>query len=263
MIAKYAVVPLLFAQAVLAQSFEPPRISYFVSANDQETIAVTSTARDDSLEATSADGAPKPPADQSTPTYGRQTKRILYVVPNFNSVSAGTQLPPQSFKGKLMNATEDSFDYSTFIFIGAMAGIQQAESSTPEFGQGGRGYGRYYWHSFVDQADENYFVEGFMPILLRQDTRYYTLGRGGFVKRLLYAVDRGFITRSDSASREFNYSEVIGAGAAAGISNLYYPRQERTWTKTGQRWVMNVSIDVMVQAFREFWPDINQHLFHQ
>ena len=83
-----------------------------------------------------------------------------------------------------MNATKDSFDYSSFIFIGALAGIAQAQNSTPEFHQGAAGYGRYYWHTFVDQTDENYFVEGFMPIIFRQDTRYYTLEQGGFLRRL-------------------------------------------------------------------------------
>ncbi len=28
-------------------------------------------------------------------------------------------------------------------------------------------------------CSENYCVEGFMPIVFRQDTRYYTIGRGG------------------------------------------------------------------------------------
>ena len=82
-----------------------------------------------------------------------------------------------------MNATNDSFDYTSFIFIGALAGIAQAQNSTPEFHQGAAGYGRYYWHIFVDETDENYLVEGFMPIIFRQDTRYYTLEQGGFLRR--------------------------------------------------------------------------------
>jgi hypothetical protein len=44
---------------------------------------------------------------------------------------------------------------------------------------------------------------------------------------------------------------------------LYYPKQERTWTKTGQRWLMNVSLDDATFALREFWPDINNALFHR
>jgi hypothetical protein len=43
-----------------------------------------------------------------TADYGQQTKRILYIMPNFHSVSAGSQFPPQPPKGKLLNATQDS-----------------------------------------------------------------------------------------------------------------------------------------------------------
>ena len=194
---------------------------------------------------------------------GHQTKRIWVIMPNFHAVSAGTQLPPQSALGKLRNATDDSFDYTSFIFIGALAGIAQAQNSTPEFHQGAAGYGRYYWHIFVDETDENYLVEGFMPIVFRQDTRYYTLEQGGFLRRTLYSVSRVAITRTDAGEPTPNYSEVIGAGAAAGISNLYYPSRERTWTKTGQRWAFNVGLDVMAQVFKEFWPDVNRKVFRE
>ena len=197
------------------------------------------------------------------PGYGQQTKRILYIIPNFNAISAGSHLPPQTAKDKLMDATQDSFDYSNWVFIGILSGIDQAQNSTPEFHQGAVGYGRYYWHAFVDQADENYFVESFMPVVLRQDTRYYTLGRGGFLRRSFYAFSRGVITRSNSGSPEPNYSEIVGAGAAAGISNLYYPDAERTWTKTGQRWATNVGLDLMTLVFKEFWPDINRKILHR
>ncbi len=169
------------------------------------------------------------------PDYGQQTKRILYVVPNFNANSAGATLPPQTAKDKFLDATEDSFDYSNWVFIGILAGIAQAKHSIPEFHQGAASYGRYYWPAFVDQANENYFVECFVPIVLRQETRYYTLGHGGFPHRAFYAFSRGVVTRSNAGRPEPNYSEIIGAGASAGISNLYYPDAERTWTKTGQR----------------------------
>jgi hypothetical protein len=205
-------------------------------------------------------GSP-PPKGSDLPDYGQQTKRILYIVPNFNAISAGAHLPPQTAHDKFLDATQDTFDYSNWVFIGTIAGIDLAERSTPEFRQGAVGYGRYYWHAFVDQADENYFVECFMPIVFRQDTRYYTLGRGGGLHRAFYAFSRGVVTRSNSGRPEPNYSEIIGAGSSAGISNLYYPGAERTWTKTGQRWATNVGLDIMTLAFKEFWPDINRKLF--
>lgn len=194
---------------------------------------------------------------------GKQTKRILGIVPNFRSVSADTKLPPETVKEKFMESTQDSFDYSSFIFVGLLAGVAQAQNSYPEFHQGAAGFARYYWHTLADQADENYQVEFIFPTVLHQDSRYYTLGHGGVLKRTLYSFDRVLITRSDSGRETFNASEIIGAGAASGISDLYYPSIERTWTKTGQRWLVNVSLDGATFIFKEFWPDLNDRFFHQ
>lgn len=194
---------------------------------------------------------------------GKQTKRILGIVPNFRAVSVDEQLPPQSVKDKFITTTQDSFDYSAFIFAGMLAGISQAQNSYPEFHQGAAGYGRYYWHTLADQAVENYNVEFIFPTVLKQDSRYYTLGRGGLIKRTGYSFSRILITRTDSGSETFNASEVVGAGAAAGLSSLYYPSRERTWTKVGQHWLTNVGLDGMTFIFKEFWPDINSAIFHQ
>lgn len=216
------------------------------------------------------DGVPQAPQSSAQPQSdsvrtgleGKQTKRILGIIPNFRSVSANEQLPPQGVKDKFIESTKDSFDYSSFIFVGLLAGTAQAQASYPEFRQGAAGFGRYYWHTFADQTDENYQVEFFFPVALHQDPRYYTLGHGGFARRALYSFSRVLITRTDHGHETFNSSEIVGAGAAAGISDSYYPSPERTWTKTGQRWLLNVSLDGVTFVFKEFWPDINNKIFH-
>jgi hypothetical protein len=203
------------------------------------------------------------PADQSaSDPQPKQTKRILGIIPNFRAVSSDAKLPPQSPKEKLLTATQDSFDYSSLFIPAFLAGYGQATNQTPEFHQGAAGYARYYWHSFVDQAIENYMVEAIVPIITHQDNRYYTLGRGGFLKRTKYALTRAVITRNDAGNETFNTSEIIGAGAAAGISNLYYPSPERTFSNTAEKWGINVGIDAGTFVFKEFWPDINNALFH-
>jgi hypothetical protein len=118
-----------------------------------------------------------------------------------------------------------------------------------------------------------------LPVALHEDPRYYTLGSGsrgseslesgsankhnGIVKRAGYAFSRILVTRTDSGASTFNFSEVVGAGTSAGISNLYYPGSNRGWTKTGQRWVLNVGIDATTYVFKEFWPDLNHTIFHK
>ena len=105
-------------------------------------------------------------------------------------------------------------------------------------------------------------VEFVAPVITREDTRYYTLGRGGFLKRAGYALSRAVVTRSDSGNEVFNASEVIGAGASAGLSSLYYPSRERSFANTGTEWGLDIGIDAGSFVLKEFWPDINQRIFH-
>ncbi len=210
--------------------------------------------------------APTPktnPADPTNPNdqFGKQPKRILWIIPNYRAVSANTNLPPLSFKSELWLATQDTFDYSDFIFVGGLAGISMAGKSQPSFGQGAEGYGRYYWHVFVDGSIENYMTEAIVPVVTKEDPRYYTLGKGGFIKRTGYAVSRLFITRTNAGNSTFNLSEVVGAGAAAGIGNAYYPAQSNPLVKTYQRWGTQVGLDGVFNVLKEFWPDINQAVF--
>jgi hypothetical protein len=210
--------------------------------------------------------APTPAVSPTTPTnpndqFGKQPKRILWIVPNYRAVSANTQLPPLNFKSELWLATQDTFDYSDFIFVGALAGIDMGGKSQPTFGQGAEGFGKYYWHVFLDGTIENYMTEAIVPVATKEDPRYYTLGKGGFVKRTGYAVSRLFITRTNSGSSTFNLSEVVGAGAAAGIGNAYYPAQNNQWVKTYQRWAAQVGLDGLFNVLKEFWPDIDKALF--
>jgi len=211
--------------------------------------------------------APKPQASPSTPAnadedYGKQEKRILWVIPNYRAVSANTHLPPLSFMSEMWLATQDTFDYSDFIFVGALAGLNMANRSEPTFEQGAQGYGKYYWHVFADTGIENYMAEAIVPAVTREDPRYYTLGKGGFAKRAGYAFDRLFITRTNSGGSTFNLSEIVGSGAAAGIGNAYYPPQANPWVKTYQRWGTQVGLDGVFNVLKEFWPDIDQKIFH-
>jgi hypothetical protein len=191
-----------------------------------------------------------------------QTKRILGIIPNFRAVSTDERLPPQSIKEKFMTATDDSFDYSSIFVPAMLAGYGMAVRSYPEFGNGAEAYGKYFWHSAADQTIENYMVEFVVPVVARQDTRYYTLGRGGFWKRSGYALSRVVITRSDAGNEVFNVSEVVGAGAAAGISSSYYPPSGRGFGNVASAWGIDVGVDAASFLAKEFWPDIYRHLFH-
>ena len=209
-------------------------------------------------------GAPEPAQSDAKPDLDpQQTKRIMGVIPNFRAVSSNRQLSPQTVKEKFLTTTEDSFDYSSIAIPAALAGWGLHENSVPEFGTGGTGYARYLWHSAIDQTSENYMVEFVVPVLTHEDTRFYTLENSSFFKRTGYALSRAVVTRSDSGAKVINLSEIIGSGAAAGLSNAYYPARQRSFTNTGTQWGLDIGIDAAAFVAKEFWPDINRHLFHR
>lgn len=191
-----------------------------------------------------------------------QTRRILGIIPNFRSVSTDEKLPPQTPKQKFITTSQDAFDYSSAVIPVLLAGYNMATNATPEFGQGAEGYGKYLWHSALDQTTEDYFVEFVFPVLTHEDSRYYTMGRGGFLKRTVYSVSRAVITRSDSGRNTLNISEIAGAGASAGLAAAYYPAQERDFPTAAKNWGLDVGIDAFTFVLKEFWPDINHSVFH-
>jgi hypothetical protein len=212
-----------------------------------------------SAEASDDPCALKPQDEQE----GRQTNRIMGVVPNFGAVSANTQLPPLSTKGKFWLATEDSFDYSSFIWTGILAGQEFALKNYPEFGQGAAGYGRYYWHTLVDGTSGTYFTEAIVPWITHEDPRYYTMGHGGFFRRTYYALSRVVITKTDSERATFNWSEVGGNALEAGLANAYYPPQERGVRQTAINWGAQLESAALNNIAKEFWPDVRSFLFRK
>jgi len=194
---------------------------------------------------------------------GQQTKRMFGVIPNFSAVSAHTEVPQLTTGGKFWLATQDSVDYSSFIWAGMQAGQSMALKSYPELGHGVAGYSRYYWRAFADQASGSYFTEAIVPALTHEDPRYYTLEHGGFFRRAEYALSRVVLTRKDSGSTTFNYSEIVGNGMEAGLANLYYPAQERSLHNTAVNWASQLEGAALNNLFREFWPDIRRKFLRQ
>jgi len=203
--------------------------------------------------------APAPAANPAAQSDQQQSKRIMGVLPNFRSVSAGTTAPDQTVKEKFWSATEDNFDYTSLLFAGVIAGYSFASKSTPEFHQGAAGYARYYWHTVADQAVENYFVEFIVPEATHEDSRYFAMGRSkSFLKRTGYSLSRVLVTRTDSGKSTFNISEIGGSAAAVSVSTFYYPSPERTVSNGLRNWGLDITYDALAFTFHEFSPDLRR-----
>jgi hypothetical protein len=186
--------------------------------------------------------------------------RLFFALPNFGTVENAEQIKPLTAKQKFDLQLRSTFDPVEFPYVGLLAGISQARDSDPGYGQGALGYAKRYGAGFLDSIDENFMVGAVYPSLLREDPRYYQMGKGGFFHRAGYSVSRIFVTRTDAGNRQFNFSEILGSATGAAIGTTYRVGSEKSVGDACSDWATQVGWDTVSNLLKEFWPDIRRGL---
>jgi hypothetical protein len=194
---------------------------------------------------------------------GTVNDRIFEVIPNYGTVENASELPALTVGQKFRIATASVFDWGAYPFNGALSGIAQARNNPKEWGQGWGAYGKRFGANFADNSIGTYMTVAIFPSLLHEDPRYYQLGRGGFRRRAYHAVNRLFVTRTDSGQMHFNYSESIGNAAAAALSNIYHVPSDRTASRNATTFAFLIVYDGLANGLKEFWPDIRRKVFRK
>jgi hypothetical protein len=194
---------------------------------------------------------------------GTKNDRIFAVLPNYGFVAGSKALPPLTTGKKFRLATASVFDWAAFPFNGVLAGIAQAKNDPESYGQGWDAYAKRYGESFADNSIGTYMTTAIFPSLLHEDPRYYQMRQGKFSSRAYYAMNRLFVTRTDSGSTRFNYSESIGNAAAAALSNIYHPAEDRTAARNASTFGFLILYDGLSNELKEFWPDIKRKVLHK
>jgi hypothetical protein len=187
--------------------------------------------------------------------------RLFFALPNFLTLENGGKARPLTTAEKFKVVAQGSFDYIQVPWYAFLAGISQAENSEPGYGQGWEGYGKRLGSAAADGTIENFMTGAILPSLLRQDPRYFQMGKGGFWRRASYSASRIVITRSDSGHSEFNFSEVFGSALSASTSTYsYHPRSDRNLSNTASVWASQLGYDTITIVVKEFWPDIRRKI---
>jgi hypothetical protein len=155
-----------------------------------------------------------------------EKQRVLGVIPNFY-VTYDPHPLSLSSRQKFELAWKTTIDPVTFAIVGGIAGVQQAQNTFSGYGQGAQGYAKRYGASYADVAIGTFIGSAILPSLLKQDPRYFYKGTGSKTSRSLYAIAFAVICKGDNGRWQPNYSNILGNLAAGGISNLYYPAQNR------------------------------------
>jgi hypothetical protein len=200
---------------------------------------------------TAPPSAPVPKPDAPSP------KRILGIIPNFQT-SNDNALAPRALtpKEKYVLAYHQMFDISAHFGNLLQAGVQQASNGQPHYGEGWGAFAERFAATEGDQYSSCFFIYGFLPHILHDDPRYFRRGQGRAISRIWYAMSRTVITRTDAQTPTFNAPQIFGQLAQAGISNLYYPSQDRSIAGTFKGWGINLGYNTGYNVLKEFYPDL-------
>lgn len=181
-----------------------------------------------------------------------EKQRVLKVIPNFY-VSYIPDAAPLNSKQKFELAWKTLIDPVSFVVTGAVAGVQQSQNSFAGYGQGAQGYAKRYGASYGDLASGTLIGAAILPSLLKQDPRYFYKGTGSKRSRILYALANSVICKGDNGHWQTNYSSILGNLAAGGLSNLYYPADDRNGARlTFENAAIGIGATGAVNLFEEF-----------
>jgi hypothetical protein len=206
-------------------------------------------------------GLLSPPAlsQQTDASSATESKRILWIIPNFRTSPMLVNYVPLTTRQKFRIATQDAFDRGTIALALAFAGEAQISDSNPSFGQGVRGYAHYFGTAYADFAIGDYMTEAVFPTVLHQDPRYFRRGKGSGLSRLGYAAGQIFWTHNDSGRGQFNFSEIGGNSAAVAVSMAYYP-ENRDARDAVSKLGSQIGVDMVSNVLKEFWPDLERRI---
>jgi hypothetical protein len=193
------------------------------------------------------------PLQKTVGLFARYLNRTAVHPPHYKP---GLALCSLELKDKFLLFVSDSFDPVTFIAAGFNAGLSQAKSEDPTFGQGSAGYGKRFGASFADQVSSKFFKEFAYPSMFREDPRYYRAIHGGSGRRLLHAINHAVVAQRDNGDRMFNASEWLGTASVVALSNMYHPGNERGFRPAAQQMGYDIAEDIGFDVLREFWPEI-------
>jgi hypothetical protein len=182
-----------------------------------------------------------------------EKQRVFGIIPNFY-VTYDPHALPLNVRQKYNLAWKTTIDPFTFAMVGAIAGVQQANNSFSGYGQGAQGYGKRYGASFADIAIGTFLGGAVLPAVFKQDPRYFYKGTGSIRSRFFYAIANAVICKGDNGRWQTNYSNILGNLASGGISNLYYPAQNRNGAGlTLENGLIGIGSTAAASVFEEFF----------
>jgi hypothetical protein len=163
---------------------------------------------------------------------------------------------PMTWQKKGYLALHDLTDPANFGTILGISAITVGADSHSAYGPGMKGFGKSVGVSLLQDATAQFFGAFAIPVIARQDPRYFRMPHAPIRKRILYSLSRTVISRSDSGHSMPNYATLLNYPIGAELANFYVPGIHRDAASTSVRIVTGYGLDPANSLLNEFLPDV-------
>ena len=179
-------------------------------------------------------------------------------------VQPGEKIPALTDRNKLAFPLHEELNLVTTVIPDLYSGGYGVWRNTdPRYGTDSAGFGDRVGIAAVRQAVTREFADGLLPVLLHEDPRYYRRAYGSYDSRGEYAIRRVFVTQADAGNKVFNFSDILGRGMSAALTQAYYPEDSKGAGVVFRTWGYSLVALGAGNLFEEFWPDVRHKFFHK
>lgn len=236
------------------------------------TLATVGLAQDANSASSALPDAPAPAqslaassnvVESTQPSVDKPTKVEASIFSSlFMAGKTQDQFQPLTAKERIGVYGRDLFSPVHFGLAGISAGIDQAQNSPKEWGQGAEGYGT----RFVSYYGESVIADVLQMSgedILHEDNIYYGSGETGFGSRVAYALKSSVLARGRDGTQHFSISQVGSTAGASFISRLWQPAEHSLGRDGAVNFGISMATNAGVNVVREFLPDFTRHIFRR
>jgi hypothetical protein len=166
--------------------------------------------------------------------------------------------PPLSAGCKFNIFLTGTYSPYTFATAAFQATEAQATGQWPHYGGGTQGWAKRLGATLANTESRRFIQTFALSTILHQDPRYFPSRKRTLIARVWYSTTRVVVTKRDHGDNTFNTSEFLGALFTSALQNSYYPRHDRNFGQTMNRFSGALSSDAIGNLLLEFTPDMKR-----
>lgn len=191
--------------------------------------------------------------DPTLPEAPISHRRVLLLFPGYQTVQDPDLPVPRLWpRQKFEMSIKKTLDPSFLIETAAFAGFSQGAGYGPNYGSGWGAFGQRLGYNALNLASTNFFTTGLLPVLTREDPRYFRKARGSIGSRVWWAMRSQAVGYTDRGKPTVNLSNMLGFGMATALANAYSPSSSLTLGNTAERLGVKFGIQFVLNLTREF-----------